>query len=75
MGAITAGIAVGVTIAGEGVLVVLLVLASLLGFVSTTTVARYLEQRGDAEPEGDAPSPGGLAPSRADIERGDGDRA
>lgn len=39
-------VAVGVGLTGETVYVGILVVASLLGFVGTVTVARYLERRG-----------------------------
>ena len=47
---VVAGIAVGAARYGESDFLDVLVLTSLLGFVSTVTVARYLERRGDAEP-------------------------
>ena len=40
------GLAVGVARSGRDDLAVLLVVLTLLGFVGTTTVARYIERRG-----------------------------
>lgn len=43
---IVTGIAVQAARTGDGTYLDLLVVASLLGFVSTVTVARYIERRG-----------------------------
>lgn len=40
------GIAVGAVATGSGVFLDVLVVAALLGFVGTITVARYMERRG-----------------------------
>lgn len=45
---IVTGIAVQAARSGEGTYLDLLVVASLLGFVSTVTVARYIEHRGSS---------------------------
>lgn len=50
---VVGGIGVGAAATGDGTFLDVLVLAALLGFVSTVTVARYVERRGDAEPEGE----------------------
>ena len=43
---IVSGIAVGAARSGEGTYLDVLVVAALLGFVSTVTVARFIERRG-----------------------------
>lgn len=40
------GIAVGAALSGDGSFLAVLVAVSLLGFVGTVTVARYVERRG-----------------------------
>lgn len=46
LGIIVTGIAIGVVTTGDGLLLNLLVITALIGFVSTVTVARFLEGRG-----------------------------
>ena len=43
---VVAGIAIGATVTGGGSFLAVLVAVSLLGFVGTVTVARYVERRG-----------------------------
>ncbi len=43
---VVAGIAVGAALTGDGSYLALLVAVTLLGFVGTVTVARYVERRG-----------------------------
>lgn len=43
---VVAGIAVGASITGEAFFLAVLVAVSLLGFVGTVTVARFVERRG-----------------------------
>lgn len=45
---VVAGIAVGASITGEGFFLAVLVAVSLLGFVGTVTVARFVERRGSS---------------------------
>ena len=43
---VVAGIAVGAAFTGDGAFLAVLVAVSLLGFVGTVTVARFVERRG-----------------------------
>ncbi len=43
---VVAGIAIGAAVTGGGSFLAVLVAVSLLGFVGTVTVARYVERRG-----------------------------
>ena len=43
---VVAGIAVGAAVTGDGDFLAVLVAVSLLGFVGTVTVARFVERRG-----------------------------
>ena len=43
---VVAGIAIGATVTGGGGFLAVLVAVSLLGFVGTVTVARFVERRG-----------------------------
>ncbi len=45
---VVAGIAVGAAVTGEGFFLAVLVAVSLLGFVGTVTVARFVERRGSS---------------------------
>lgn len=45
---VVAGIAVGASITGEAFFLAVLVAVSLLGFVGTVTVARFVERRGSS---------------------------
>jgi len=52
------GLAVGAMWTGERAPVVLALVLSLLGFVGTTTIARYIERRGEDVSESDAVADG-----------------
>lgn len=45
---VVAGIAVGAAVTGDGDYLAVLVAVSLLGFVGTVTVARFVERRGSS---------------------------
>jgi multicomponent Na+:H+ antiporter subunit F len=51
---LVAGVAVGAAVSGSGFFVDVVVVGTLIGFVSTLTVARFVERRG-ARDEGEAP--------------------
>ena len=45
---VVGGIAVGAAVTGDGAFLAVLVAVSLLGFVGTVTVARFVERRGSS---------------------------